>query len=135
MRAVSARFSRSAAVNRLGGLRGLFKLDQAPDHRLRRSPRLKATGAPFGLRTVVMTDARRRPASVGNRSANHRARSGARLMLFAPMPVFGVCFMVADYLALHPQVAVQTIDGLAVIGAGDSGEVLVLNPVGTRILN
>lgn len=42
--------------------------------------------------------------------------------------------MTADYLALDPQVAMQTVDGLAVMVLADSGEVLVLNPVGTRIL-
>jgi|SRR5256885_12203340 len=42
--------------------------------------------------------------------------------------------MIADYLALHPQVATQTIDGLQVMVLADSGEVLVLNTTGTRIL-
>jgi predicted DNA-binding protein (MmcQ/YjbR family) len=39
-----------------------------------------------------------------------------------------------DCPTLHPQVAIQTVDGLAVMVLADSGEVLVLNPLGTRIL-
>jgi hypothetical protein len=42
--------------------------------------------------------------------------------------------MIADYLALHPQVATQTVDGLKVMVLSDSGEVLVLNATGTRIV-
>ncbi|HJQ22592.1 MAG TPA: PqqD family protein [Blastocatellia bacterium] len=42
--------------------------------------------------------------------------------------------MTTDYPTLHPQVALQTIDGLAVMVLADSGEVLVLNPTGTRIV-
>src|SRR6266498_1974290 len=42
--------------------------------------------------------------------------------------------MTADYPALAAQVAMQTVDGLAVMVLADSGEVLVLNPIGTRIL-
>jgi hypothetical protein len=42
--------------------------------------------------------------------------------------------MITDYLVLHPQVAAQTVDGLKVIVLSDSGEVLVLNTMGTRIL-
>ena len=42
--------------------------------------------------------------------------------------------MTTDYPTLDPQVAIQTIDGLAVMVLADSGEVLVLNPTGTRIL-
>ena len=41
--------------------------------------------------------------------------------------------MSAKYPALHPQVAMQIVDGSAVIVLADSGEVLVLNEVGTRI--
>ena len=36
--------------------------------------------------------------------------------------------------ALHPQVAMQIVDGSAVIVLADSGEVLVFNETGTRIL-
>jgi coenzyme PQQ synthesis protein D (PqqD) len=42
--------------------------------------------------------------------------------------------MNADCPALHSQVAMQTVDGLAVLVLADSGEVVVLNQVGTRIL-
>jgi hypothetical protein len=35
---------------------------------------------------------------------------------------------------LHPQVAMQSVDGLAVIVLADSGEVIVVNEVGTRVL-
>ncbi|HEY7913876.1 MAG TPA: PqqD family protein [Blastocatellia bacterium] len=43
--------------------------------------------------------------------------------------------MTAEYPALHPQVAMQVVDGLTVIVLADSGEVLVLNALGTRILD
>jgi hypothetical protein len=33
----------------------------------------------------------------------------------------------------HPQVAARTVDGSAVIVLADTGEVTVLNPVGTRV--
>ena len=42
--------------------------------------------------------------------------------------------MDAKYPALHPQVAMQIVDGSAVIVLADSGEVMVLNETGTRIL-
>ena len=42
--------------------------------------------------------------------------------------------MVAEYPALHPQVAMQVVDDLAVIVLADSGEVLVVNSLGTRIV-
>lgn len=42
--------------------------------------------------------------------------------------------MMTDYLALAPQVAMQTVEGMAVMVLADSGEVLVLNPTGSRIL-
>lgn len=42
--------------------------------------------------------------------------------------------MMTDCLTLHPQVAIQTVDGLAVMVLADSGEVLVVNSLGTRIL-
>ena len=34
---------------------------------------------------------------------------------------------------LHPQVAARTVDGTAVVVLADSGEVKILNPVGTRV--
>lgn len=37
------------------------------------------------------------------------------------------------YPVLHPQVATRTVDGEAVIVLADSGQVNVLNPVGTRM--
>jgi coenzyme PQQ synthesis protein D (PqqD) len=43
--------------------------------------------------------------------------------------------MNAKYPALHPQVAIQIVDGSAVIVLADSGEVLVFNETGTRILS
>jgi hypothetical protein len=43
--------------------------------------------------------------------------------------------MTAEYPALHHQVAMQIVDGLTVIVLADSGEVLVLNALGTRILD
>ncbi len=39
-----------------------------------------------------------------------------------------------EHLSLHPQVAMQTIDGVAVMVLADSGRVLVLNALGTRII-
>ncbi len=39
----------------------------------------------------------------------------------------------ANYPVPHPQVAVRVVDGSAVIVLADSGEVNVLNRVGTRI--
>ena len=42
--------------------------------------------------------------------------------------------MNAKYPTLHPQVAMQIVDGSAVIVLADSGEVLVFNEIGTRIL-
>lgn len=39
----------------------------------------------------------------------------------------------ASYPVPHPQVATRVVDGSAVIVLADSGEVTVLNPVGTRI--
>lgn len=42
--------------------------------------------------------------------------------------------MNAKYPTLHPQVAMQKVDGSAVIVLADSGEVLVFNETGTRIL-
>jgi coenzyme PQQ biosynthesis protein PqqD len=42
--------------------------------------------------------------------------------------------MNAKYPALHPQVAIQIVDGSAVIVLADSGEVLVFNETATRIL-
>lgn len=42
--------------------------------------------------------------------------------------------MNSDYPSLDPQVAIQTVDNLAVMVLADSGEVLVLNPVGTRVI-
>ena len=42
--------------------------------------------------------------------------------------------MTAEYPALHPQVAMQDVDGLKVIVLADSGEVLVVNKLGTRIV-
>ena len=42
--------------------------------------------------------------------------------------------MVAEYPALHAQVAMQVVDDLAVIVLADSGEVLVVNSLGTRIV-
>jgi hypothetical protein len=38
-----------------------------------------------------------------------------------------------DVPAPHPQVAARTVDGSAVIVLADSGEVSVLNPLGTRV--
>jgi hypothetical protein len=43
--------------------------------------------------------------------------------------------MIAEYPALHSQVAMQIVDGLTVIVLADSGEVLVLNALGTRIVD
>lgn len=37
------------------------------------------------------------------------------------------------YPVLHPQVATRTVDGEAVIVLADSGQVNVLNPIGTRM--
>ena len=42
--------------------------------------------------------------------------------------------MLSECPALHAQVAMQIVDGLAVIVLADSGEVLVLNATGTRIV-
>jgi hypothetical protein len=39
----------------------------------------------------------------------------------------------AKYPVLHPQVATRIVDGEAVIVLADSGQVNVLNPVGTRM--
>ncbi len=39
----------------------------------------------------------------------------------------------AKYPVLHPQVATRTVDGEALIVLADSGQVNVLNPVGTRM--
>ncbi len=38
-----------------------------------------------------------------------------------------------SYPVLHPQVATRTVDGEAVVVLADSGQVNVLNPVGTRM--
>lgn len=38
-----------------------------------------------------------------------------------------------SYPVPHPQVATRVVDGSAIIVLADSGEVTVLNPVGTRI--
>lgn len=43
--------------------------------------------------------------------------------------------MDAKYPVLHPQVAMQSVDGLAVIVLADSGEVIVVNELGTRIID
>ncbi len=37
------------------------------------------------------------------------------------------------YPVLHPQVATRTVDGEALIVLADSGQINVLNPVGTRM--
>ncbi|HKS39178.1 MAG TPA: PqqD family protein [Blastocatellia bacterium] len=42
--------------------------------------------------------------------------------------------MNAKYPVLHPQVAMQSVDGLAVIVLADSGEVIVVNEIGSRIV-
>ena len=42
--------------------------------------------------------------------------------------------MNAKYPVLHPQVAMQNVDGLAVIVLADSGEVIVVNEIGSRIV-
>ena len=42
--------------------------------------------------------------------------------------------MNAKYPVLHPQVAMQNVDGLAVIVLADSGEVIVINEIGSRIV-
>jgi hypothetical protein len=42
--------------------------------------------------------------------------------------------MQAKYPVLHPQVAMQSVDGLAVIVLAGSGEVIVVNEIGTRIV-
>jgi Coenzyme PQQ synthesis protein D (PqqD) len=42
--------------------------------------------------------------------------------------------MQAKYPVLHPQVAMQNVDGLAVIVLADGGEVIVVNEIGTRIV-
>ena len=43
--------------------------------------------------------------------------------------------MISEHPALHPQVATQVVNGLTVIVLADSGEVLVVNSLGTRILD
>lgn len=42
--------------------------------------------------------------------------------------------MDTKYPVLHPQVAMQSVDGLAVIVLADSGEVIVVNELATRIV-
>ena len=37
------------------------------------------------------------------------------------------------YPAVHPQVASRTVDGSAIVVLADSGEVKILNAVGTRV--